>query len=451
MRNITDTPQRPVRELNPQIPEWFAHTIDQLLKKKPDDRIQTAAQLAELLEFQWALLKTTSDDVPSVCEVEHRRQTIRNRWIAAGIGAAFLAVGMVAGSLFFAGGRGSGNGAPAAPVVAPETTLAGNSGAVWAVSLDAGNRTAVMGIDDGSVRLWDVPSEGIKGTIAAHGGTVWVARFTPDGDRIVTAGDDGWVKLWNPATLTVERLFEHPSSVRSVAISKDGKRLYTGDRTGTLRVWAIDGVSPVDGKPAESKPADGAAADAGGGKPVEGAVAAGAGKPVEGAAAKPIVEVKQPGSSVHAVALSPDGATLATAGSDKIVRLWNAATLVPKMPLEGHMGPIYGLSFHPDGRRLASVGWDHTVRIWNTSAGMQIKSWEAHTGDVWSVAYSPDGSKLVTGGTDGAVKIWNAESGELIGLYGGGTSTVHVVAYGDDGRHVLAGSRDGTMRIWKGD
>jgi serine/threonine protein kinase len=50
LRQIAEAKQRPLRELNPQTPQWLADTIDQLLAKKPNDRIQTAAQLAELLE-----------------------------------------------------------------------------------------------------------------------------------------------------------------------------------------------------------------------------------------------------------------------------------------------------------------------------------------------------------------------------------------------------------------
>src|SRR5262249_25557469 len=74
----------------------------------------------------------------------------------------------------------------------------------------------------------------------------------------------------------------------------------------------------------------------------------------------------------------PNDEILASAGSDKVIRLWNAKTLTPKLNLEDHDGPIYGLSFHQNGRRLAAAGWDHKNRILDSRSGLLIKSWLRH-------------------------------------------------------------------------
>ena len=404
LRQIAEAKQRPLRELNPQTPQWLADTIDQLLAKKPGDRIQTAAQLAELLEFQWALMKTSSEEIPQVCEIEQRKQTIRNRWIAAGISAAFLGIGLLAGAVFF--NRGGSSAEALVSSAEPVAVLNGGSGPVWSVSFSPTGDTLAMAVEDGSVRMWDVPTQSVKAMLAAHRGTVWSSRFSPSGQWLATAGDDGFVKLWNIGQSEPFKTLKHDFAVRSLAFSRDEKTLYAGDRGGMLRVWKVeDGV-------------------------------------------KPQLEQQQPGS-VYAVALSPDDETLATAGSDKVVRLWNAKTLTQKLLLDGHAGPVFGLSFHPDGRRLASVGWDKTVRIWDTAAGSLVKSWPAHGGDVWAVSYSPDGAKLVTGGMDGAVKLWDAQSGELLATYLGHINAIHTVAYSSGGALVASGGRDGAARVWK--
>lgn len=405
LKQIADVKHRPLRELNPAVPEWLAETIDHLLAKKPPQRIQSATHLAELLEFEWALLKTTSEDLPTVCQVEQRKRIRRNRWIAAGVGATFLALGLLGGQ--FLGHR---NG-PADPVVEevssaePVAVLSANAGAVWSVSFDRTSDTVAMAVEDGTVRLWDLPTKSVKSTTTSHRGTIWASRFSQTGNLLATAGDDGLIKIWKPAQAEPLKIFEQSNAVRGLALAHDDQTLFAGSRDGVLRVWSLD-------------------------------------------AAEPLVEARQPGT-VYAVAISPDDETLATAGSDKIIRLWNARTLTQKLPLEGHTAPIYSLSFNRDGRRLASAGWDRTVRIWDAGSGLVIKSWEGHKGDIWGVAYSPDGAKLATGGTDGAVKLWDAETGDLLATYLGHKIGVHTVAFNQDGTLLASGGRDGAVRIWK--
>ncbi len=405
LKQIVEVKHRPLRELNPAVPEWLAETIDRLLAKKKDSRIQTAAHLAELFEFQWALMKTTSEDVPTVCQIEYEKERRRNMWIAAAIGTTFLALGLLGG--IYLSGRGDGDAIPAAVAsgVKPTAVLSANSGAVWSVSFDPHSDTIAMAVEDGAVRLWDWPNGAIKSTINAHRGNIWSAKYSPDGKTLATAGDDGLIKLWDPAQPEPLRTFTHRNAVRGLAYSPDGRALFAGDREGNLRLWSLD-------------------------------------------ADQPVAETQQPGT-VYTVAVSPDGETLATGGNDKVVRLWNAKTLTQKLPLEGHSGPVYGVAFAPNGKRVASAGWDKTVRVWDAGSGTLAKSWHGHDGDIWGVAYSPDGKKLATGGTDGALKLWDPESGELLETYLGHKTGIHTTAFNHDGSLIASGGRDGAVRIWK--
>ena len=70
---------------------------------------------------------------------------------------------------------------------------------------------------------------------------------------------------------------------------------------------------------------------------------------------------------IAALAVSPDGATLASASWDQTVRLWPLAGGVPRV-LDGHTQNVNGVAFAPDGRTLVSVSYDQSVRIWPLSA-----------------------------------------------------------------------------------
>jgi WD40 repeat protein len=68
---------------------------------------------------------------------------------------------------------------------------------------------------------------------------------------------------------------------------------------------------------------------------------------------------------VNAIAFSPSGNLLLTAGADNMIRCWDAQTARPVHTLKGHTGPVTALAFSPDGGTLASGGEDGMIRLWN--------------------------------------------------------------------------------------
>jgi WD40 repeat protein len=197
------------------------------------------------------------------------------------------------------------------------------------------------------------------------------------------------------------------------------------------------------------------------------------------------------GAAVRAMALRPDGQMLATAGEDKVVKIWNAANGAALAPtqLEGFEGPVTDVQFSSDSRFIIALDGSPTPRLVVASAtdgiveqvigkipvelqapvvmgepgslsvagvvGPTVRYWNllnhrrigGHTMPVTSLEQLPE-MAFVSGSLDGTVRHWNLAADNPVVRSMNHGAPVVALAIRPDGQRIASGSDNNTVRLW---
>ena len=153
----------------------------------------------------------------------------------------------------------------------------------------------------------------------------------------------------------------------------------------------------------------------------------------------------------EAVTVSRNGQYWAAADPDGDVRVWEwgqEAKQTLHLSWHAHVTNIFALAFSPDGRTLASAGWDNAVKLWEVEHGTLLwTGW--HTGQVNDITFAPDGSLLASGGDDSLIRVWDTQSGTQVQQLVRQDVSIQSLDWSPDGRMLACGYSDGSIWIWK--
>jgi WD40 repeat protein len=266
-----------------------------------------------------------------------------------------------------------------------------------------GTGTIVSASDDTRLRLWDRDGSLIDSVVlTAEPDAIAVS---PDGKLLAVATADREVTLLSlPGFRPVLRLTTSAPATK-LTFSADGDSLLAavGD---TVVVWR-----PGHGdRSLGLRPLDGIVTAIGTNGSV---IAAGTSSGnVVTWSARTLRQVGEAGvtGEVSALAFSPDGQFLATAGSDGQITLWNPARLLQTSELAGPVNSIRALAFSPDGRVLTSGANDGTILLWNVATRTLTTTLTGQQGSLSALAFTPDGGTLLSGHTTSHLIVaWNLD------------------------------------------
>ena len=316
----------------------------------------------------------------------------------------------------------------------PRERVAGAAAGVTSVVFSPDGHTLASS-DNGTVQLWAVADPAHPrplGQVPPGGAGVFGAvdsvAFSPDGNALATGsqaigpvGLDSTIQLWDIADPTrpkrLDQSLASGTPVNSVAFSRDGRTLASGNSDGTVRLWDI----------------------------------------ADPARPRPFGPIQARGTSVQSVAFSPDGHTLAGGSLDGTIRLWDLADPAHPQPLGPIQagGAVDSVAFSPDGQTLAGGSLDGAISLWDVTdpahpspLGQPLTG---GTGAVDSVAFSPDRHTLASGSADGTVWLWDVADPahpRPLGVVLTGASALSV-AFSPKGHTLASGSLDDdAVRLW---
>lgn len=311
--------------------------------------------------------------------------------------------------------------------------LANHTSRVSAVAFSADGRRILSGSADKTARIWEYDGEVLLAQVQSkkkaspevallsraentwsdiqrwEEGRTWISRaaFSKSGARLVTGNSyDSSAHVWDSIEGTLLlTLSGRTSGITSVAISADGRRIFTGSRDRTARIW-------------------------------------------DGESGKQLLEWSSDYDATSSV-FSPNGRHILT-NMDTQAALWDSTSGKLLRLFDGHTDKVRSAVFSPDGTWILTGSNDRTARVWNSLTGERINILNEHESSVMCALFTPDGQQILTTDRNQNLRLWSKQSGKLLKTIPLGIDIIHTLAISDDSELIAVCDTYGRMLLLQG-
>ena len=293
------------------------------------------------------------------------------------------------------------------------------AGWIGGIAFSPDGKLLAYGNDSNNVFVCDAATTKIPRRLYGHFGHISSVVFTHDGG-VITGAYDATVRVWDAASGQPRLVLRCTSAVQQLRLLPGEKQLLVCT-TNDAQTWSLHSdpeLATLSAQKEKNWWYGASSIDFN----APGTLLAAAGQDevvrVWDVATRTVArDLAGHKARTTAVAFGPaDGDLLATGGEDHQVLLWHLHGANPLQPvvLAGHTRTVTCLAVTPDGAIVASGSHDGTVRLWDARAGKCLDTLATGQGQVHCLALSDDGRRLVTGGDLGSMRVWNLAERKLI-------------------------------------